>query len=281
MVQTSLRQCVEFEGIGVHSGEACKVTISSADANSGIVFVHKPSGSVIPARFSNVISADMCTCLSVDGVNKIYTIEHILSALYGVGICNAVIEVDGNEIPIMDGSADPFVLAILKVGITNQNAARRNLKIKREVSVKENNKYVSLVPSDCFRLEIECDFSAKGLNTKPMKIDCCYDTYCTEIASARTFGFIEDAELIKKHGLALGASLDNTVVFDRDGKPMNPDGLRLDNEPVRHKILDAIGDLSLAECYISGKYNAFCPSHKLNNMLLRELFSDEKNYEIV
>ena len=276
--QSTLRDTVYVEGIGVHSGELCHAKIHPAEKDTGIVFVDEKTKKQVRANYKNVANSILCTKLIGD--ITVSTVEHVSSALYGLNITNAIIEVDNSEMPILDGSALEFVNKIAEVGTERQMAPRKALKIAKTIRLDDGDKWITFTPSDSLSINIKCDFSSKGLKTEPFKFDFSEDDYEAEIAFARTFGFFEDVDFLRKNNLALGASLDNTVVFDKNGKPLNKEGLRAENEPIRHKALDAIGDLAMSEYQIIGKYEAFCPSHKLNNMILRMLFSDTRNYEI-
>ncbi|MDR0968291.1 MAG: UDP-3-O-acyl-N-acetylglucosamine deacetylase [Holosporaceae bacterium] len=275
MFQSTLKNAVSFEGIGAHSGKICRVSIEPAE--SEISFLK--GGDVIAANFSSVLDSNLCTKLSAGGAS-VATVEHLLAAFYGLGVTAAAVRVDGDELPITDGSALPFVEMILSVGIRKIDKKRKTLRVLRPVKIQEGEKWETLSPSDSFTINIECDYAAKGLKTDPISFDFATGDFAKEIAPARTFGFFAEAEFLRKNNLALGSSLENAVVFDECGRPLNKDGLRLDNEPVRHKILDVVGDLSLAGFEIKARFDAFCPSHKTNHELLRRLFEDDENYEI-
>lgn len=290
MWQATVNDEFSVAGIGVHSGKLCCVTIRPALENSGILFVR--SGEKFPADYRKVTSAIMSTRLSFEDGSSISTIEHLMAALYGCGISNALIETDDNEIPILDGSAKIFVEKVSEVGIKIQSVPRKILKILKTITVEDGEKKAIFSPAENFTIEMECDFTAKGLamekgsfsfrldDAKILYGDILRSEFAKKIAPARTFGFMSDVEYLKKNNLALGASLDNSVVFDASGQPINEEGLRFFNEPVSHKILDALGDLSLSGYQIQGKYSAYCSGHKLNNMALHVLFSDPDNYMI-
>ncbi len=287
MYQTTLESLFSVDGIGVHKGQECTVTVKPAEEDTGIVFYRSDKGETgfknekIEASYKNVINATMCTQVSNENQASIKTIEHLMAALYGMRISNAIIEVVGEEIPILDGSSLKFVELINHVGIRKQQKPRKILKIKKTIKVTDGDKFEEFVPYDGFVIESKCDFAAKGLQTEPVVFDFSKDDFVKEIASARTFGFVSEVEYIKKHNLALGASLKNTVVYNDNGVALNDEGLRFENESATHKVLDIIGDLSLSQYWIQGKMNSFCPSHKLNNILLRMLFSTPENYEIL
>lgn len=283
MKQFTVREPIQIEGIGVHSGKPCKIRIKPAPVDFGIVYTtneNDPKTSVV-ANYANVCDTNMCTRIKNAHGTVVSVVEHISATFYATGITNAVVVVeDGGEIPFIDGSARAFVEAIEKSGLKEQEKERKMLKIVKEIRVFNGTRCAGLLPSDHFIVKAICDFSEKGLKTKPFTYDSEKDSFATEIAPARTFGFYSDVEYLRKNGLAIGASLENTVVFNENGFPIEGCRLRYENEPVRHKILDAIGDLSLCQCEIVGRYVAFCPGHGINNLLLRELFKDESNYEL-
>lgn len=279
MFQSTLKNSFCIDGIGVHSGASCSVEVYPADVNSGIIFSDNERHSV-RANYKNVLDTSLRTKLGNSDFS-VSTIEHLCSAFYALGVTNANVIVCGGEIPILDGSALLFAENILKVGIEEQSAPRKTLKIKKEVLVNLGNSWGSLTPSDNVLFDVSCDFSRRGLNIPKLLFEFTKEGYVAQIAPARTFGFLEDKEYVRANKLALGTSLDNTLVFDSCGNPINKDGLRLENEPSCHKVLDALGDLSTSEYWIIGAYNSYCPSHKLNHLLLEALFENEENYEIV
>lgn len=279
MFQATVKSSFSVEGIGVHSNATTKLTIHPAEINTGIIY--KFNDEEILAKYDNVTDTSMSTKISNSNGTSIMTIEHLSAALYALGITNAIIDIDNNEMPIMDGSAKIFAEKFLAIGIQKQEAKVKLIKILKPVTVSINDKHVSLLPGDGFTLDVECNFSAKGLKTEREIFEFGKDDFITQIAPARTFGFMDEVEYVRARGLAKGSSLDNTVVFDKNGTPINEGGLRIPNEPARHKLLDAIGDLSLAGGLLQGKYEAYCPGHQLNNLLLRKLFSDNANYEII
>lgn len=275
MHQATLKSEISIGGVGVHSGSSCSISVFPAPEDYGIVYVRKDveqSKSIIIANYKNVSSTTMCTRLSNQFGVGISVVEHLSAAFYALGITNAIVKADGEEIPLLDGSAMPFVKAILSVGIQTQSKEKKILKITKTIKVGDDKKWAALSPSDSFIINIECDFLAKGLRTSPFSYDSSIDNFEHDISAARTFGFFSDVEYLRKNNLAIGASLENTIVFDDSGIPINKNGLRYSNEPVRHKILDIIGDLSMAQCDIVGRYDGFCPGHQINNLLLIELF---------
>lgn len=279
--QATIKASVTLQGVGVHSGEMSCVTIHAAPINHGIVFeVKTPSGvDVIPARFSKVSTVKNATAIGGDNGSKLCTIEHLMAAFSGLGIDNARIEVEGGEIPVLDGSSTPFVDAFLEVGIETQNAARNYLKVLKTIIVKNGASTATLEPYDRgFHIDLTIDFANKNIGKMSYASDVSRHQFVEDVAFARTFGFLHEHEALIAQGLALGASTDNTVIFDND-TIMNQDGLRSIDECVRHKWLDALGDLSLAGGAILGKYTSFKGGHKLNVMMLEALFADSANYE--
>jgi UDP-3-O-[3-hydroxymyristoyl] N-acetylglucosamine deacetylase len=272
--QTTLAQPVEFKDIGVHSGTAATLRVLPAPAHHGLVFIRCDiaGNPEIPASWSNVTDTRLCTKMTNAYGASISTIEHVMSALAGLGIDNAILVIDGPEIPIMDGSARVFVEALLQAGLVRQNALRQYIKVLKPVEFVENHAKVVLAPADESSFEFMFDFSGRtNLPPQHLKYTLTPESFVTEIAGARTFGLMEDAEKLWSVGLALGASMENTVVIGQDAI-LNPEGLRFENEFVRHKILDAVGDLYCAGAPIMGAYQAIGGGHRLNNLLLHRLF---------
>lgn len=277
MQQATIKSEFSVSGVGVHSNAECRLTVRPAEINTGIVYVI--NGVRISARYDCVLETAMSTKIS--GNNEfVMTVEHLSAALYALGVTNAIAEASNNEMPILDGSAKIFAENILRAGIVFQDQKVNVIKVLKSVTVSEENRRAALSPAENFSLDVICDFSEKGLKTGREQFEFGKDDFTAKIAPARTFGFMSEAEHIRAHGLAKGASLENTLIFDDRGNPINGGGMRIPNEPVRHKLLDAIGDLSLCGGIIAGKYEAYCPGHRLNNLLLRKLFSDKSNYEI-
>lgn len=287
MHQSTLKDSFFIEGVGVHRGKNCSVTVRPADEDTGIVFFRSDrenegfKNEKIIASYNKVENATMCTQIFNENGASLKTIEHIMAALYGMKISNAIIEVRGEEIPILEGSALKFVEKIREVGIQKQLKPRKILKVLKKVKVTDGDKFEEIEPYDDFEINAKCDFEGKGLKTDSVIFNFSKNNFASEIAPARTFGFISEVEYIKKHNLALGASLKNTVVYNDRGIPLNDEGLRFENESAKHKVLDIIGDLALSQYWIQGRVNCFCPSHKLNNILLRMLFASTENYEIL
>jgi UDP-3-O-[3-hydroxymyristoyl] N-acetylglucosamine deacetylase len=285
MKQSTLRTSVTIDGVGVHGGKPSRLTLHPAEAGSGYTFLRSglPDGGygLIDARHTSVKATALCTVVEGEGGASVSTVEHVLAALAGMGVDNAVIEVNSGEMPIMDGSSAAFVEEIRRAGLRRLSAPRKVVKVLRPVSVSLGRAHAELVPaSSGLRFDVEIDFENPVIGRQRRVFDLGADEFEREIASARTFGFLADAEKLRGMGFARGSSLDNTIVVDEDSV-LNPDGLRFGDEFVRHKILDAVGDLALAGSTIEGAYRAYCPGHKLNFMMLDALFADRANYAIV
>ncbi len=283
--QVTLKSSAIVSGIGVHSGDSVKMVLHPADADHGIVFLRTslPSGidRLIDARHVNVCATELCTVVGDRETGGVATIEHLMAALAGMGIDNVLVEIDGPELPIVDGSAAPFVDAIDSVGTVASEAPRRFVRVKRPVRVDNGRSFAELTPRDGgLRLDVEIDFPEKVIGRQRWVHELAPDAFRRDIARARTFGFMRDVERLWKAGFALGASLDNTVAVG-DEAVINPEGLRYADEFVRHKLLDAIGDLALAGYPLLGNYRSYCGGHRLNFAVLEALFADRANFEIV
>lgn len=282
--QRTLKNTIRATGVGVHTGEKVYLTLRPAPVNTGIIFqrVDLNPPVLIPATPLNVGDTALSTTLVKDGAS-VSTVEHLMSALAGLGIDNVYIDVNNAELPIMDGSAGPFVFLLQSAGIHEQNAAKKFIKIKKTVSIESDDKFVSLKPYRGFKVSMGIEYDHPVFSERQRchcEIDFNATSYVKEVSRARTFGFLSDAEKMRALNLALGASMDNTVVMD-DFKVLNDDGLRYQDEFVRHKILDAIGDLYLVGNSILGEFSGFKSGHALNNQLMRELLAQEDAYEIV
>ena len=279
MKQITIAKRVEGVGIGLHKGEPIKLILEPLEADSGIVFYRSDLGVSFKAAPQNVVNTQMAT---VVGNEKgfVSTIEHILSAINSYGIDNIRIIVDANEIPVMDGSAISFCMLLDEAGTKKLDEDKKAIIIKQSVEVRENDKFVRLSPSKNPKFDYTIKFDHPLIGTQNFVFEFGKKNYLKEIARARTFGFLKDVQMLRSMNLALGGSLENAVVID-DTRILNPEGLRYENEFVRHKILDAIGDLSLMGAPILGDYTAFAGSHDLNHKLTQAVFSDAKNYEIV
>ena len=283
--QTTLKGPATLSGIGVHSGNPAEITIRPAPANHGIAFLRTGTthgnDRLIKAHHALVSATELCTVLGDIETGAVATVEHLMSALYGLGVDNALVEIDGPEMPILDGSALPFVKAIDRIGIANCGASRRWIKVLRHVRVETGQSFAELRPIDRgFRLDVEIDFESPVIGRSRKAMDLSPASYRREIAGARTFGMMRDVERYWKAGFALGASLENTVAVG-ESAVVNPEGLRFPDEFVRHKILDAIGDLALAGLPIQGAYRSYCGGHRMNVGVLSALFADRSNYAIV
>ncbi|MBF0250071.1 MAG: UDP-3-O-acyl-N-acetylglucosamine deacetylase [Alphaproteobacteria bacterium] len=283
VMQCTLKSAISCTGLGLHSGEKVSMTLHPSAPDTGITFRRTDiagEGAEIPARFDAVCDTRMCTTVASPKGKTLSTIEHLMAALAGAGVDNAVIEVGGAEVPIMDGSAAPFLFLFDCAGIQEQDAPRRAVRVLKTVTVKDGDKTASLTPSDHFSLDFEIDFASPAVASQALAVGMGEGVFKDEIARARTFGFMHEVEALWAMGLAKGGSLDNAVVVSGD-KVLNEDGLRFDDEFVRHKILDAVGDLYLAGRPLLAGYRGVRSGHALNNQLLRELFSDSANFEIV
>jgi len=281
--QTTLADEISLEGTGVHSGAPVSISICPADGNTGIRFVianGHADGIEIAADQQWVTGVTLCTVLGDGNGASVATVEHILAALRGLGVDNALIEIDSAEVPIMDGSAAPFVEAIDEVGLTELDAPRRFLKVLKPICVEDGGAVGELTPHNGFRLDIEIDFETKLIGKQKFEMDVNPGAFRREIARARTFGFMKDVERLWAAGLALGASLENTVAIG-DDRIINREGLRYADEFVRHKALDAVGDLALAGAPILGAYRSRRGGHRLNALVLKALFADAEAWTMV
>lgn len=280
--QTTLLRSISCVGVGLHSGAKVALTLNPAEVDSGIRIrrTDLPGMPEIPAQWDHVVDTRLCTTIgNADGVT-VGTVEHLMAALSGCHIDNVLIEVDGPEIPIMDGSSQPFVFLMECAGIDILSRPRRSVEILKTVRVGSETEFAELGPYDSFSVRFEIDFDRTAVARQSLDVSLINGTFKKEIARARTFGFMDEVEKLRAAGLALGGSLDNAVVVDGD-EILNEGGLRYDDEFVRHKVLDAVGDLYLAGGPLRGQYRGFRSGHALNNRLLRELFSDPEAWRIV
>jgi UDP-3-O-[3-hydroxymyristoyl] N-acetylglucosamine deacetylase len=281
--QRTLKSLISASGVGLHTGQKVRLTLRPAPTDAGIVFrrVDLASPVDIPARADLVGETRLSTCLVRDGV-KVYTVEHLMSALAGLGVDNAYVDLDAPEVPIMDGSASPFVLLIQQAGIIEQTAAKRFLRVTRCVEVKDGDKWARLEPHDGFRLSFSIEFRHPVIerSTQSVALDFAETSYLKEIARARTFGFMHEVEDLRESGLALGGGLDNAVVLD-EYRVLNAEGLRFADEFIRHKLLDAVGDLYMLGKPLLGSFAAHKSGHALNNRLLRAALADPATLESV
>ncbi len=284
--QTTLSNKVSCEGIGLHSGSQVNMTINPAPAGSGIVFKRldvASSQSLVPARFDAVCETNLGTTIRNEYGVTVSTVEHLMAAIWGAGIDNAMIELDGSEVPIMDGSSEPFVFMLECSGITTLDAPRRVLRVLKTVEVREGNSIARISPNKegdvGMLLNIEIDFNHASIGKQTAEYDFRDVTFKQSVSRARTFGFEHEVTALRSMGLALGGSLDNAVVVGKNGV-LNKDGLRYGDEFVRHKALDCVGDLFLAGVRIDGALSFLRPGHAINNSLLRALFADDSAYVI-
>lgn len=281
--QRTLKNVIRATGVGLHTGKKVYLTLRPAAANTGIVFrrVDLSSPVEIQARPENVGDTQLSTTLVKNKV-RISTVEHLLSALAGFGIDNAYIDLSSDEVPIMDGSAGPFVFLIQSAGVEEQNAPKCFMRIKQKVRVEDQDKWAMFEPFEGFKVGFTIEFDHPVFKERDCNavIDFSTTSFVKEVSRARTFGFMRDVELLREKNLALGGSLDNAVVVD-DYRILNEDGLRYQDECVKHKILDAIGDLYLLGHSLIGSFTGYKSGHALNNRLLRELLADENAWELV
>ncbi len=279
MYQTTIKKSVELVGIGLHKGSPVRLILEPLESNSGIVFYRSDVDVSIPLIPENVVDTKMATVIGKDG-HVISTIEHMLSAVYAYGIDNLRVIVDADEVPVMDGSSASFCMLLDEAGIAEQDVPKKVMRIKKEIEVREGDKYVKLSPSPDLKYDFTIKFPHPVIQNQEYVLEFTKESYKNEIARARTFGFLHEVQYLRSKGLALGGSLENAIVLD-EKKILNPEGLRFPDEFVRHKILDAIGDMSLIGMNFIGNYEAMAGSHDLNHKLTVELLKDADNYEVV
>lgn len=281
--QRTLKNSIKATGIGLHTGQKVYLTLRPAPVNTGIVFRRVDLEPVveIQAHAHNVADTTLSTNLAKDGV-RIATVEHLLSAMAGLGIDNAYVDLSAEEVPIMDGSAAPFVFLIQSAGLAEQDAPKQFIRIKKEVKVEHEGKSASFKPFDGFKVGFKIDFDHPAFEGRNMEscLDFSSTSFVKEVSRARTFGFMSDYEYLRSQNLALGGSFDNAIVVD-DYRILNEDGLRYDDEFVKHKVLDAVGDLYLLGKSLIGEFYGDKSGHYLNNRLLRELLATEDAWEVV
>ena len=279
--QRTVAQEISCTGVGLHSGKKVKFTIKPALPNSGITFERvdiSPNGSV-KASFDNVIATNMATTIGFNGYS-ISTIEHLMAAFFGMGIDNALVQIDGEEVPIMDGSSAPFVFLLRNAGVTIQNSNKRFVLVKRPLKVVDGNRSVYLYPSDELKITYKIDFDHPLINDQVYEISFSRSSFIHEISKARTFGFLRDVQTLKNNGLAKGGSLDNAIVMD-EFRVLNEDGLRYRDEFVRHKILDFIGDLAILGPIVIGHFVVERSGHSLNQKLLRKFMAQGDYWDVL
>ncbi len=281
--QRTLKNVIRATGVGIHTGEKVFMTLRPAAVNTGIIFRRTDLDPVVevPARATLVGDTSMNTTLEHDGV-RVSTVEHLMSALAGLGIDNAYVDVSNVEVPIMDGSAGPFVFLVQSAGIEEQSAPKKFIRVTRPIEVRQDDKWARLEPHDGFRVSFKIDFKHPIFNSQRSfaSVDFSTTSFLKEIARARTFGFMRDIEMLRGRNLILGGSMDNAVVLD-DYRVLNEDGLRYDDEFVKHKVLDAIGDLYLVGHPLIAAFSGYKSGHELNNLLLLELLNQPQSWEEV
>jgi len=279
MRQRTINKSIEIVGIGLHKGIPVKMRLEPLDSDMGIIFYRSDEAVTIPLKIENVVDTKMATVIGKDGV-VISTIEHLLSAVYAYGIDNLRVVIDNDEVPVLDGSSSGYCMLIEEAGIKELEASKKVLKVKKYVEVTAEGKKVCLKPSAHIVYDFSIDFEHPVIGQQEYHFDYSIEDYKENISRARTFGFLHDLQYLQSIGLAKGASLDNAIALD-GRKVINPEGLRYENEFVRHKILDAIGDMALLGYTIIGEYDAHAGSHHLNHLLTKKLFESEDNYEII
>ncbi|KQR33530.1 UDP-3-O-[3-hydroxymyristoyl] N-acetylglucosamine deacetylase [Rhizobium sp. Leaf155] len=283
--QTTIANPVQLKGIGVHSGNPASMTFQPAEAGTGIVFSRTlENGTVVEVKAvsANVGNTDLCTVIGRSPAQSVATVEHVMAGIYAMGIDNLIVEVDGPEVPIMDGSSAPFIEAIESVGIVNLGVKRRYIRVTKPVRIDAGASWAEFRPYDGTRFEVEIDFDTPLIGRQTWKGDLTAETFKNELSRARTFGFMRDVERLWAAGYALGSSLENSVVISDDHTVINMEGLRYEKEEfVRHKTLDAVGDLALAGAQFIGCYRSYRGGHKVNANALKALLSDPTAYEIV
>lgn len=282
-MQHTLSRPVELSGVGLHSGAETVLRLLPADSGAGLVFRRidvTDRDNLVAARWDSVVDTRLCTVVANQAGVSVGTIEHLMAALSACGVDNAIIELDAPEVPIMDGSSEPFVTAIRQAGLKIQTAPRRALKILKEVLITDGDKSVALKPANGSKFKAEINFSHPSIGQQSYEIELFSGDFESKISDARTFGFAHEVKALRAMGLALGGSLDNAVVLD-EKSIMNPEGLRHENEFARHKVLDAVGDIYIAGGPMIGAYEAVKPGHNMNNRILQELFSRPDAWEWV
>ncbi|MDK9721172.1 MAG: UDP-3-O-acyl-N-acetylglucosamine deacetylase [Rhodospirillales bacterium] len=280
--QRTLKNPISCTGVGLHSGVKVTMALKPAPADHGIVFKRTDiagNGALIPARWDMVDDTRLCTGVSANGA-VVRTIEHLMAALAGSRIDNLLIEISGPEVPVMDGSAHPFIFLIDCAGVVEQQASRQAIRVLRPIKLQDGDRVVSLEPADNFQVDLAIDFASSVIRRQEMQVEVTSGAFRSEVSRARTFGLEQEVAMLRAAGLAKGGSLDNAVVIGADNKILNEEGLRYEDEFVRHKVLDAVGDLYLAGHPILGCFRGRCSGHAMNNLLLRALFSDPTAYRL-
>ena len=281
--QRTLRNSIKAVGIGLHTGKNINMELIPSEVNTGINFIRTDVNEnlVIPALAENVGETSMSTTLIKDDI-KVHTIEHLLSAIAGLGVDNCLIKLDGPEVPIMDGSSSPFVFLIQSAGLKDQESLKKFIKVKKEVTVTRDDAYATIKPFDGFKVSFKVDFDHPVHKKLPSEsvIDFSSTSFVKEVCRARTFGYMSDLDELKSKNLVLGASINNAIAFG-DEEILNEEGLRFNDEIVKHKMLDAIGDLYLLGGNLIGEFSGYKSGHELNNKLLRKIIEDDDAYETI
>ncbi len=283
--QTTLTQEVGLSGVGLHSGKAVDIRLRPAAADTGIVFIRtdieNQQEAIIPALCASVCEVTLSSKIGNQFGHVVGTVEHLMAALAGLRVDNAIIEIDGPEVPIMDGSAKPFVQAIDKAGLRELGVSRRVVRIKKPIRVERGDSYCELLPDNESVFEAEIDFKSNAIGRQSYELKLDDGSFDADVANARTFCMLQDVDAMHAEGLALGGSIDNAIIIDNDDEIMNEDGLRSEREFVQHKLLDAIGDLYLTGLHVIGRYRGYKSGHALHNALLNALFAEEGVFELV
>lgn len=282
--QTTLQHSVTCKGVALHSGANVSMTLHPAEADHGIVFRRSDvdsAAALVPARYDAVVDTMLGTTIANEFGTKVMTVEHLMAALWGCGVDNCLIEIEGPEIPIMDGSSEPFVFLIECAGTKLLDETRKVIEVSRVVAVEENGATAVIAPADHLSIDITINFDHKKIGTQQAVYDFEQTSFNQSLCRARTFGFARDVEMLRTKGLAKGASLNNAIALGDNNDIMNKEGLRYADEFVRHKALDCVGDYYLCGYLIRGAVTTYRPGHGINNLLMRELMADEANYRLV
>lgn len=283
ILQKTINSVISCSGVGIHSGLEVKMTLKPAPQDHGIAFKRVDiagKDQIVKCNYLNVVETNLGTTISNEDSVKISTIEHFLAAIWGCGIDNLLIEIDNQEVPIMDGSSEPFVFLLECAGIKEQQTPRKSIEILKNFKVTDGDKYIEVSPDKDFSVDLVIDFTHPKISQQKFNYHSDFSSFKNDICRARTFGFKHEIEQLNKMGLAKGGSLDNAILVDENGV-VNKEGLRYQNEFARHKLLDFIGDIYLAGHYFIGNFKAFKSGHGLNNKLLRELLADEKSWRLI
>lgn len=280
MLQTTIADTITLNGIGVHSGKPVSVTLHPSDEDTGIIFQRSDAGREVSADWKNVTSTALCTVLDDPADSGVATVEHLMAALRGLNIDNVLVELEGHEMPILDGSSAPFVDAIDQVGVRQLDERRRFIRVLKPVRIESKDGFSELRPYDGTRFDVTIDFDTPLIGRQNFTADITPDIFRKQLSRARTFGYVKDVEKLWAMGYQLGSSLENSVAIS-DDTVLNPEGTRWPDEFVRHKALDALGDLALAGLQILGLYRSYKAGHRMNHEILQALFADDYAYEII